>query len=95
MTGSALGWARGTSARHWDAVLAGGRGLPVRYSLADRLFLSRVRARLGLERADLYSGAAPLNRHTWQVLRTFGLVINEMYGEFKLPISRKSERAEI
>ena len=82
MTGAALGWARGTAARHWDAVLAGGQGLPLRYSLAD-LLLFRLRARIGLERADLYSGAAPLGRHTWQLLRTFGLVINEMYGEFK------------
>ena len=35
---------------HYDSILAGGAGLPLKYAVANRLVLSKIHARLGLER---------------------------------------------
>ena len=35
---------------HYDSILAGGAGHPLKYAVANRLVLSKIHARLGLER---------------------------------------------
>lgn len=78
---------------HW-AVEAGkatipyrttGRELPffvgLKYGLADKLVLSKLRARLGLARADvLLSGSAPLDSEVHNFFLACGLNLLEAYG---------------
>jgi long-subunit acyl-CoA synthetase (AMP-forming) len=52
------------------------------YKLADRLVLSKIRVRLGLDRAkQLSSGAAPINPETLRFFWGLGLPIFEVYGQ--------------
>ena len=79
-----LNWARRVSTEHLDSLLAGGVGIPLRYSLADKFILKKIQGRLGLDNCvgGVYSGAAPLSMETIQFMKTIGLVVNEIYGDY-------------
>lgn len=55
--------------------------LRLRHQLADRLVLSKLRARLGLDRAKaLLSGSAPLDPNVHEFFLALGLQLYEAYG---------------
>ncbi len=67
-------------------VRAEGRRLPlplrVRYDVADRLVLSKLRARIGMGRAQRFlSGAAPLSAEIGSFFDALGITIQEAYGQ--------------
>ncbi|MEZ4235501.1 MAG: AMP-binding protein [Myxococcota bacterium] len=56
-------------------------GLSLRYRIADRLVLSKLRARLGFDRAEiLLSGSAPLSQDVHEFFFACGLTLLEGYG---------------
>lgn len=56
-------------------------GLALRHGVADRLVLSKLRARLGLDRASvLLSGSAPLDRDVQEFFLACGMNLLEAYG---------------
>jgi long-chain acyl-CoA synthetase len=81
---SLVHWAFAVAARYSAAVRAG-RPLPVglrlSYALADKLVLSTLRRRLGLDRCRfLISGGAPLSAEIAEFFHGAGLLILEGYG---------------
>ena len=78
-------WALGVGARVADAKYSGRSANPldlIQYALADRLVLKKVRAALGLGKAEtLASGAAALPAHVSKWFRSLGLEILEDYGQ--------------
>lgn len=87
LQGRMLTWARGVASEHVDSLLSGGDGVGARYQLAEKLVLSPLHARLGLDRCvtGLYSGAAPLAMESIQFLKSIGLVVSEIYGMTENP----------
>jgi len=85
--GKLVDWARGVTAAHYDSVLAGGPPGGFQVGLAEKLLLSKIHAKLGLDRCThgLYSGAAPLSHDTMAFMRSIGLVIGEIYGMTENP----------
>ena len=75
-------WALGVGHERAKASTDGGSGPPTwRWTLAERLVLSKVRAGLGLDRASgLLSGAAPLQPEVMLFLQALGLEVYEAYG---------------
>jgi long-subunit acyl-CoA synthetase (AMP-forming) len=73
-------WARrqgiaGGEAAQW------GHAKPLRYRIADRLVLSQVRRRLGLDRSRFQvTSAAPAARETLEFFLSFGIPLYEFYG---------------
>jgi len=58
-----------------------GASRPLMYPVADRLVFSKVRERLGLDRArTLITGAAPISTRTLDFFLSLGLPICEVYG---------------
>jgi long-subunit acyl-CoA synthetase (AMP-forming) len=58
-----------------------GESAPMMYAVADRLVFSKVRRRLGLDRArTLITGAAPISTRTLEFFLSLGLPICEVYG---------------
>jgi long-subunit acyl-CoA synthetase (AMP-forming) len=58
-----------------------GEPLPWSYRVADRVVFSKVRARLGLDRARYcVSSAAPISIQTLEFFRSLGIPILEIYG---------------
>jgi long-subunit acyl-CoA synthetase (AMP-forming) len=58
-----------------------GEPKPWSFPIADRLVFSKVRARLGLDRARLCtSGAAPISRSTLEFFLSLGVRVVEVYG---------------
>ncbi len=56
-------------------------GLALKFSLADKLVLSKIRGKLGMDRMHvLMSGSAPLPREVAEFFAGAGLVILEAYG---------------
>jgi long-chain acyl-CoA synthetase len=56
-------------------------GLGLKFALADKLVLSKIRAKLGMDRVHvLLSGSAPLPREVATFFAAAGLVILEAYG---------------
>jgi long-chain acyl-CoA synthetase len=56
-------------------------GLSLRYRIADRLVLSKLRSRLGFDRAEvLLSGSAPLSQDVHEFFMATGLTLLEGYG---------------
>jgi long-chain acyl-CoA synthetase len=79
-----VGWAFRVGARH-AAGLRRGRppwfGLRMEHALADRLVLSKLRARLGFDRCRiLISGGAPLSAEIAEFFHGLGLLVLEGYG---------------
>ncbi|HEV3085895.1 MAG TPA: long-chain fatty acid--CoA ligase [Candidatus Elarobacter sp.] len=76
-------WALGVGTEYERASRDGGLSpaLRLRNALARRLVLSKIRARLGLDRLEYFvSGSAPLHRDTALTLAAMGLTILEGYG---------------
>jgi long-chain acyl-CoA synthetase len=74
-------WALRVGAAHSAAVRAGKPGGGFSYWLADRLVFSKMRARLGLDRARfLISGGAPLAAEIGEFFHGAGVLILEGYG---------------
>jgi long-subunit acyl-CoA synthetase (AMP-forming) len=58
-----------------------GESRPMLYAVADRLVFSKVRRRLGFDRAKtLITGAAPISTRTLEFFLSLGLPICEVYG---------------
>lgn len=73
-------WARGLGLRGGYAEQQG-RPKPLLYPLADKLVFSKVRERLGLDRAVICAtGAAPIARDTSEFFLSLGIPIYEFYG---------------
>jgi len=85
--GMLLDWARSVATNHFDSILAGGNGCGIKYKLVNQLLLSKIHAKLGLDRClnGLYSGSAPLSADTIQFLKSVGLVVSEIYGMTENP----------
>ncbi|CAE7521505.1 ACSBG2, partial [Symbiodinium pilosum] len=75
-------WAKGKGLAHSKACLLGGDGTkPFAYGLADKLALSKVKAKLGLDCLKFgATGAAPIRVDTLQYFGSLGININEVYG---------------
>src|SRR4029077_14955708 len=74
-------WAMGVGYAHAAAVRAGKPAGGFKHWLADRLVFSKLRARLGLDRARfLISGGAPLSAEIGEFFHGAGLTILEGYG---------------
>jgi long-chain acyl-CoA synthetase len=75
------GWAVQSGMTHAAALRAGRRGGGIGHWLADKLVLSKLRARLGLDRCRfLISGGAPLAPEIAEFFHAAGLLILEGYG---------------
>jgi long-subunit acyl-CoA synthetase (AMP-forming) len=73
-------WARGRG-KAGGYALQDGRPMPRFYGLAERLVFSKVRARLGFDRALIcVSSAAPISEHTLEFFLSLGIPILEIYG---------------
>jgi long-subunit acyl-CoA synthetase (AMP-forming) len=58
-----------------------GESKSLAYAMANRLVFSKVRKRLGLERADLlFTGAAAISKDTLEFFLSLGMPILEVYG---------------
>jgi long-chain acyl-CoA synthetase len=77
-------WAFGVAARHSGAIRAKQAvsfGLRLAFGLADKVVLSKLRRRLGLDRCRfLISGGAPLSNEIAEFFHGAGLLILEGYG---------------
>ena len=81
LKGKIAAWALRVGAAHSAAVRAGKPGGGFSYWLADRLVFSKMRARLGLDRARfLISGGAPLAAEIAEFFHGAGVLILEGYG---------------
>jgi long-subunit acyl-CoA synthetase (AMP-forming) len=75
-----VAWARKTGLASGYADQRG-ESRPIMYGVADRLVFSKVRRRLGLDRArTLITGAAPISTRTLEFFLSLGLPICEVYG---------------
>ncbi len=80
---SLIDWAMGVGRRRSRLLREGQRVPPtlaVQHALADRLVLSKVRARLGGRLRFAVSGGAPLAREVAEFFHALGLLILEGYG---------------
>ena len=78
-------WATAVGARAAE-VRSQGKRLPlalrIQYDVADRLVLSKLRARIGMARAQAFlSGAAPLSAEIGGFFASLGITIQEAYGQ--------------
>jgi long-chain acyl-CoA synthetase len=76
-------WSVGVGRRASETELVGKEMKPflsLQHRLADRLVLSKVRARLGGELRFAISGGAPIAREILEFFHAFGIVILEGYG---------------
>jgi len=80
-------WCRKISTEHHNSILSGGTGIGLKYSLANKLVLSNIHSKLGLENClnGLYSGAAPLSADTIEFLKSLGIIVSELYGMTEIP----------
>ncbi len=80
-------WAAGVGSEVQSVTAAKGTGalplgLRIRYEVADRLVLGKLRARLGMGRTRTFlSGAAPLSAEVGRFFASLGIVIQEVYGQ--------------
>jgi long-subunit acyl-CoA synthetase (AMP-forming) len=73
-------WARGVGLEAGYADQQG-RSRPLMYGLANKLVFSKVRQRLGLDRARIMvSSAAPISKDTLEFFLSLGMPIVEVYG---------------
>eukprot|EP00429_Kryptoperidinium_foliaceum_P070425 CAMPEP_0176058558 /NCGR_PEP_ID=MMETSP0120_2-20121206/29177_1 /TAXON_ID=160619 /ORGANISM="Kryptoperidinium foliaceum, Strain CCMP 1326" /LENGTH=778 /DNA_ID=CAMNT_0017392087 /DNA_START=74 /DNA_END=2410 /DNA_ORIENTATION=- len=76
------GYAKGLALDLANRSQLGGDGrVPWGYSLADKVVLSKIKGRLGLDQCKFaFTGAAPIRRDTLEFFGSLGLQINEVYG---------------
>lgn len=78
-------WAMGVGAKAGPTVMDHGPPgglLGAQYRLADRLFFSPLRAKLGLDRLRVaITGAAPLGADVARFFLSLGIVLHEVYGQ--------------
>ncbi len=80
-----IGWARGVGERAADDVVT--RGAPsgllgLQYGLADKLFYSKLKQQLGLDRLRVaVTGAAPIGKDVLAFFQSLGILIHEVYGQ--------------
>ena len=73
-------WARNKGMQGGYALQAG-KSYPFLYGLADKLVFSKVKEKLGLDRARLFiSTAAPISMDTLEFFLSLGIPITEVYG---------------
>ena len=79
------GWAKGVATEANAIKNAGGSPggfLAFKYKLAQRLVFSKVKPRIGLNRARVcVSGAAPINAEILEFFASLDVVIHEVYGQ--------------
>ncbi len=74
-------WARGLGLQAGEALEAGRGGKPLFYGLAHKLVFSKVRERLGLDRARVCAtSTAPISPDTLRFFLSLGIPIMEVYG---------------
>jgi long-chain-fatty-acid--CoA ligase ACSBG len=75
-------WAKGLGLEHQNNCQLGGSGnYGAGYALADKLVLSTVKVKLGLDACKFcFTGAAPIKTETLQFYGALGIQINEVYG---------------
>jgi len=76
------GMAKGLALEMANRSQLGGSGaVPWGYSLANKVVLSKIKARLGLDECKFgLTGAAPIRKDTLEFFGSLGLQINEVYG---------------
>jgi len=75
-------WAKGKGLQHSKACLMGGDGAePFAYGLANKIVLSKVKEKLGLNFLKFgATGAAPIRVDTQNYFGSLGINVNEVYG---------------
>ena len=74
-------WARGLGLQAGEALEAGRKDRPLLYGLAHKLVFSKVRERLGLDRARICAtSTAPISVETLRFFLSLGIPIMEVYG---------------
>ena len=74
-------WARGLGLQAGEALEAGRKDRPFLYGLAHKLVFSKVRERLGLDRARICAtSTAPISVDTLRFFLSLGIPIMEVYG---------------
>jgi len=80
-----IDWARGVASEYIATTNRGetpSSALTRKYNLANKLVLEKVKAAIGLERADvLVSGAAPIPAESLEFFASLGMTIYEVYGQ--------------
>jgi long-chain acyl-CoA synthetase len=83
--GMIVNWARGVGAEAGKHLVDKGEPgglLGFKYRLADKLFFSKLKAQLGLDRLKLaVTGAAPIGNDVLDFFLSCGIVIHEVYGQ--------------
>jgi long-chain-fatty-acid--CoA ligase ACSBG len=76
------GWAKAQGASHMANMQLGGSGAKgIMYDLADRVVLSKIKEKLGMDKVKfVFSGAAPIGVDTLEYFGSLGLNVNEIYG---------------
>ncbi len=75
-------YAKSKGLAHARECQVGGTGAkPTMYGLVDKLVLSKIKNKLGLDRMKFgFTGAAPIGKHTLEYFGSLGIQINEVYG---------------
>ncbi|MBX5481056.1 MAG: long-chain fatty acid--CoA ligase [Myxococcaceae bacterium] len=80
-----VAWARQVASDYHGRILRGERPpltLEAEYALAQRLVFSRLKAKIGLDRARIFaSSAAPIGRDVIEFFLSLDIVIREVYGQ--------------
>lgn len=93
-----LAWARAAASEHHEGVQAGTITKPgIKYLLAQRLVLSKIKGKLGMDRCSsgtqqCYSGAAPLTATTKRFFQSMDMVLHEVYGSSEVTGSHAINR---
>ena len=75
-------WCKGKGLEHATNCQLGGSGeYPPFYKIADKLVLSKIKAKLGLQCCKFaFTGAAPISTETLSYFGALGIQVNEVYG---------------
>jgi long-chain acyl-CoA synthetase len=80
-----VNWARNVGLKAGPKLIEEGKVgglLGLQYSLANRLFYSKLTAQLGLDRLELaVTGAAPIGKDVLDFFMSCGIIIHEVYGQ--------------
>ncbi len=95
-------WSRAVGLEAGREKLANGKMSPAtyaKYKVADKLFFSKLKGQLGLDRMKLaVTGAAPISKEVLEFFLSCGVVIHEVYGQtegagattFNMPAPKKT-----